>query len=98
MKVWEVKMKILVLYSWEENTDYAQQWTMALCEELDKYENIEISCDMFFAPKSNVKKDLKDKILQADKILVVVTNNYNFKIENGIGSPFSRRKSKSLST
>ncbi len=78
-------MKVLVLYSWEENADYAQKWAMALCKELSDYESIDASCDMLFVPKSNIKKDLKEKILQADKILVVVTDSYNYKIEHKTG-------------
>lgn len=78
-------MKVLVLYSWEENADYAQKWAMALCKELDSYENVDASCDMLFAPKSDIKAELKQKILETDKILVVVTNSYNYKIENNIG-------------
>lgn len=78
-------MKVLVLYSWEENADYAQKWTMALCKELNRYKNIEASCDMLFEPKSDIKKDLEERILETDKILVVVTNSYNYKIENNVG-------------
>lgn len=78
-------MKVLVLYSWEENADYAQKWTMALCKELSDYEDIDASCDMLFVPKSDIKEDLKEKILEADKILVVVTDSYNYKIEHKTG-------------
>lgn len=78
-------MKVLVLYSWEENQEEAKQWATSMCYELSKYENIDARCDMFWKPKSNVKKAVYENIKKADKIIVIVTDNYNYKVSNLIG-------------
>lgn len=81
-------MRILVLYSWEEErreTDQAQSWAMALCEKLCCYDGVEATCDMLFSPKSNVIEDLKQKINSAEKILVIITKSYNRKIASATG-------------
>lgn len=78
-------MKVLVLYSWEENQEEAKQWATSMCYELSKYENIDARCDMFWKPKSDVKKAVYENIKKADKIIVIVTDNYNYKVSNLIG-------------
>lgn len=62
----------------------AQEWTMALCNELSTH-NILATCDMFWEPTSDVKAALKEKIETADKIIVVVSKDYNKKISHQIG-------------
>lgn len=74
----------IVLYSWENNDLSAQEWAMALCNELSTY-NVFATCDMFWHPASDVKANLKKQIEAADKIIVVVTKDYNKKISQHIG-------------
>ena len=81
-------MNILVLYSWENNYKKAQSWAMALCLELQRYESITAECDMLFAPQSDKKQEIKDKILNADRILVIVSRSYIEKIEKKMSEFF----------
>lgn len=81
-------MDILVLYSWEtdnDKEDEAKDWAMGLCYELCSYSGVSASCDMLFSPKSNTHEDLVYKIHHADKIIVIVTNSYIKRIEQGVG-------------
>ena len=81
-------MDILVLYSWEverQKEEEAKAWAMGLCYELCRYMDVTASCDMLFLPKSDVLDDLSKRIRQAEKILVIVTNSYNEKIERCSG-------------
>ena len=79
-------MNILVLYSWEDNYQRAQEWAMALCLELQRYESVTAECDMLFLPQSDRLKEIRNKILSADKILVVLTKSYIEKIESKRGT------------
>ncbi len=79
------KRNLLVLYSWEKNKKSATEWVMALCTEFEKYESVTASCDMLWRPQSNLEEGISKKIAEADNILVVVTNDYNKKINSRSG-------------
>ena len=78
-------MEIVILYSWENGNKYANEWAMALCSELTAYEKLHATCDMLWSPKSNVKINIRKNIENADKIIVIVTKDYNKKISKGVG-------------
>jgi hypothetical protein len=79
------KYNVLVLYSWEGDNTNSKEWACALCYELDKYNSINATCDMLWEPSSNVNKTVRQKIIAADRIAVIVTANYNERIKTDTG-------------
>ena len=79
------KCKVIVLYSWENNNRKANEWALALCLELNRYMAMDATCDMLWEPYSNIKEQIINKIYSADKIIVIITENYNKKIISKVG-------------
>jgi len=85
-------MNILVLYSWEDNEEKSSEWALALCHELQQYEGIDATCDKLWHPESNTIDAIYNKISSADKLVVIVTQSYNDKIQKEIGVASTEEK------
>ena len=79
-------MNVLLLYSWEDGNEDASNWAAALCFELSKYKNIDPTFDLLWKPESNVLETIREKIENAQKIIVIVTKSYNQKIRERVGT------------
>lgn len=76
---------VVILYSWEDDHEYASNWAAALCTNLASYSDINPSFDLMWEPHSNVKEEIKEKIEKAQKIIVIVSKSYNEKIAGKYG-------------